>query len=381
MYFSGSLIQHYFRRAKPTVQTPRIQMKERKEPFPLVSQLLSHAAGVWPTLRFDLLTDAERQLRWVLEGGLGPLLWHASQATGASVPADWQSGLVAADLTAQVNHQCLVETALDVLRAGRATGVPVTLLKGISVAEQLYPKPHLRPMGDVDVLVPRAGYARIEAALLSSAYRRLDFPEVEGLQHGPPLRNDALRTLVELHTELFGADSPLRLNGGALIAATVQQVGVVPSLFRGRPVNRLSAEFQLLYIAASWFNDLTNYPPHPSFLASLFDAVYLTKRYPELLDDDRTLAKVDNPFARASLYALLTYLPRFGVQSASPRRLAAMRRGLLLVGPLELRMIHGMLDRCMVGARYWTSFLPIPVPGRYSVRHQLIKRSKSLFGW
>jgi hypothetical protein len=44
-------------------------------------------------------------------------------------------------------------------------------------------------------------------------------------------------------------------------------------------------------------------------------------------------------------------------------------------------MIHGMLDRCMVGARYWTSFLPIPVPGRYSVRHQLIKRSKSLFGW
>jgi hypothetical protein len=78
---------------------------------------------------------------------------------------------------------------------------------------------------------------------------------------------------------------------------------------------------------------------------------------------------------------LLTNLPRLGHQRASPRRLAAMRRGLSLVGPLELRMIHGMLDRCMVGARYWTSFLPIPVPGRYSVRHQLIKRSKSLFSW
>ena len=119
--------------------------------------------------------------------------------------------------------------------------------------------------------------------------------------------------------------------------------------------------------------------PHPSFLASLFDAVYLTRRYPELLDDDMAVAEVDNPFARASLFALLTYLPRFGVRRVSRQRLAALRRGLSLVGPVELGLIHRMLDRCMIGARAWNSLLPVPVPGRYSVRHQLAKRSMSLF--
>ncbi|MES2990193.1 MAG: nucleotidyltransferase family protein [Pseudomonadota bacterium] len=354
-------------------------MNPWQRPFPLVSQLLRHAAGTVRELRFDLLADAEREFRWVCQGGLGPLLWHVSQSTGSWVPSHWHPLLHAADLTAQMYYKDLADTAMQVIHAANAVAAPVTLLKGISVAEEIYPKPHLRPMGDVDVLVPGNGYAGVEAALLQGDYQRLDFPDVEGLQHGAPLENTELRTLVELHTELFGSNSPLRRPGKILNAATVEVQHIVPSLFRGQPVKRLSAEFPLLYIAASWFNDLTHFPPHPSFLASLFDAVYLTRRYPELLDDDRISTDVDNPFARASLYALLTYLPRFGVRSVSPRRLAAMRRGLSVVGPLELRMIHGMLDHCMVGARAWNSMLPVPVPGRYSVRHQLAKKSTSLF--
>jgi hypothetical protein len=353
-------------------------MTLRHKTVPLVSQLLRYAAGMARDLRFDLLTDADREFRWVCEGGLGPLLWHASQTTGAWVPSHWNPLLQAADLTAQVCHESFVDTALQVIRAGDAAGVPVTLLKGISVSEELYPKPHFRPMGDVDVLVPRDGYERIEAALLLCGYQRLDFPEVEGLQHGAPLRNTTMRTLVELHTELFGSESPLRRPGRVLNAATMEARYFVGSSLRGEPVRRLSPEFQLLYIATSWFNDLTHFPPHPSFLASLFDAVYLMKRYPELLDDDSVSVELDNPFARASLYALLTYLPRIGIRGASPFRLAALRQGLTIAGPVELHMVHRMLDRCMIGARLWKSILPVPVPGRYSVRHQLAKKSTRL---
>jgi hypothetical protein len=344
-----------------------------------VAQLLRHAAGWAGELRFDLLADTDRECRWVCQGGLGPLLWHASQTTGSRLPSHWRSSLRAADLTAQMRHEALVDTALQVIDAGNSAGMSVTLLKGISVAEQIYPKPHLRPMGDVDVMVPPERYGSIEAELLLSGYERLDFPDEGGLQHGPPLRNRKLRTLVELHTELFSADSPLRRPGRVLNAATAESRHVVPSLFRGQPVKRLSPKFQLLYIAASWFNDLTHFPPHPSFLASLFDAVYLTRRYPELLESELMSTEIDNPFARASLYALLTYLPRFGVPSVPPRRLAAMCQDLELVGPLELRMVHAMLDFCMIGARPWTASMPVPVPGRYSVRHQLKKRSASLF--
>ncbi|MEO9149571.1 MAG: nucleotidyltransferase family protein [Burkholderiaceae bacterium] len=340
----------------------------------LVAQLVRQAAKTSGDQAFDLADIPAREFRWVLDGGLGPLLWHAIRATNSAIPEDWQAELRGADLTARIRHGDLVNTACDVIDAGSATNVPVTLLKGISVSEQLYPAEHLRPMGDIDVLVPRDGYVRVEADLLSGAYRRIDYPEMEGRHHGAPLRHRERNTLVELHVELFPDDSPLRRSGRVLSAAAVAANGVVSGCYHGRPVLRLSPQTQLLYIAASWFNDLTFCPPHPSFLASLFDAVYLTTRFTDLLGGDRPYATIDNPFARASLLALLTYLPRFGLRAPSLQQIDALRRGHSIVGTVELCMIHAMLDRFQIGAREWSLPMPPPVPGRYSVMHQLHKK-------
>jgi len=340
----------------------------------LVAQMLRQATGSSEPLTLDPANAPARAFRWVVDGGLGPLLLHAVRATSTQISAEWHAELRGADLTARFHHANLVDTACDVIDAGAATNVPVTLLKGISVSEELYPAEHLRPMGDIDVLVPRGGYARIEAELLSSNYERLPYPETPGHHHGAPLRHRTRRTLVELHVELFPDDSPLRRPGQALSAEAVTEDGTRPSHYHGRPVLRLSPARQLLYIAASWFNDLTLRPPHPSFLASLFDAVYLTTRHNELLEDEVALSPVDNPIARGSLLALLTYLPRFGLLAPSKRRMHALRTGPAAVGPLELRLIHAMLDRYQIEGRRWNFALPPPVPGRYNVLHQLHKR-------
>jgi len=45
-----------------------------------------------------------------------------------------------------------------------------------------------------------------------------------------------------------------------------------------------------------------------------------------------------------------------------------------LVGPLQVRLIHAMLDRHLIGGRRWRLALPPPVPGRYSLLHQFDKR-------
>ena len=337
----------------------------------LVARLLRHAAGSAEPLALDPADAPARAFRWLIDGGLGPLLWHAARATSTPISAERHAELRGADLTARFHHANLVDTACDVIDAGAATGVPVILLKGISVSEELYPAEHLRPMGDIDVLIPRGGYARLEAELLSANYERLPYPEIAGHHHGAPLRHRTRGTLVELHVELFPDDSPLRRPGGALSAEAVTEDGTQPSRYHGRPVLRLSPARQLLYIAASWFNDLTLRPPHPSFLASLFDAVYLTTLHHELLADEVALSPVDNPIARGSLLALLTYLPRFGLQAPSARRMRALRTGPAAVGPFELRLIHAMLDRYQIGGRRWNFALPPPVPGRYNVRNQL----------
>ncbi|HSI57796.1 MAG TPA: nucleotidyltransferase family protein [Ideonella sp.] len=345
----------------------------------LIGQLLAHAATGAP------LGDAERyftwqpeggdlrQFRWALEGGLGPLLHHATRGHPALLPPDWRGTLLAADLSTRVRHGNSIATTLEIVDACARLGVALTLLKGISVSEQWYPEEHLRPMGDVDVLIPAADYARVEAALLAEGYEQVDEPAIPGLQHGIPLRRLRCDTLVELHTTLFAADSALSL--GQLFSAAGVSGRTVPSLYHGRPVQRLGAELQLAYIASSWFNDLTQRKVHPSFLASLFDAVYLLRSAGRTLDWRDLPQWLDNEMAAASLYTMATYLPRHGVAPLAPDCIAQLAAAAQpLVGPVQLKLIHGMLDSYLIAGRPWRFVLPPPVPGRYSLPHQFRKR-------
>jgi hypothetical protein len=348
--------------------------------LPLIGQLISYAATGVPLVRdgagFGWRADDEgdrRQFRWAMDGGLGPLLYRATREYADLVPPAWRDTLLGADLTAKVRHGDLVDTALEVIDACARLQVQPVLLKGISSSEELYPAEHLRPMADIDILIPVDACADVEAALLDSGYATEPDPAPDPThQHGPPLRHQRRRTVVELHRGLFPSDSPLV--EGTVFSVPHVLSRSVGSQFHGRPVRRLARELQLAYIATSWFNDLTLRPVHPSFIAALLDAAYLLAASGPRLDSSRMIEWLDNEMACASVYALATYLPRFGVAplpSASLRRLAARQT---LVGTLQLRMIHAMLDRHLIAGKPWTLSLPQPVPGRYSVVHQLRKR-------
>ena len=313
----------------------------------------------------------DRQLDWILRAGLGPLLrWTASD--GEDVPAEWARSLLAADLTARVRHANLVATAVAVLDVFRDLRVEATLLKGFSVGDRLYPAAHMRPMGDLDVLVPAGDEHKVAEGLLACGFERIPYPDTPGQHHGAPLRHVRRRTLVELHTALFPASAPVHGRRSFFPAHLHAHKQV--SSYHGRNAGHLTDEVQLAYIAASWFNDMTTYKFHPSFLVSLFDAVLLLKSQGSTLDWDDMLRSVDNDMVKASLYALLTYVTRFGTRPAPGfvlRRLAENRG---LVGPVQRRFIHAALDRYLLGARVWSLPFPPPMPGRYSPRHQFEKR-------
>jgi hypothetical protein len=246
------------------------------------------------------------------------------------------------------------------------------LLKGISVSEQLYPAEHLRPMADIDVLIPARAYALVEAALLDRGYSKLNHPTIDVHHHGAPLRHPHRRTVVELHRGLFPDDSPFRANSAFSLSNVLLRS--IRSHYHGRPVKRLTPELQLAYIASSWFNDLTLRKVHPSFMASMFDAIYLLAASGRTLNWSGMLEWLDNDMAKASLYGMATYLPRFGVEQPPSAALVQLASTQSLVGPIQLRMIHKMLDRHLIGGRTWDLALPPPVPGRYSLVHQFKKR-------
>lgn len=343
----------------------------------LVLQLLTYAARNGVDLADEALPSfdevQDREIRWALEGGLGPLLYRATAKRNCCMSESWRNRLMSEDLSARARHAQLARAATEVIDVCHDMGIRVTLLKGISISDQYYPAAHLRPMGDIDLLISAGEYEALEQALSRLGYTRDPaFVLGAGSHHGFPLCDPRTGVWVELHTALF----PLRegLHCGRLFDPARVATLSVASSFHGRQVFRLSAELQLVYIAYSWMRDLTLDGIHPSFLATLFDAVYLLKRVDKALNWTDLLAWLESDMATASLYAMLAYLNRHGLARTPDPILSCLASRQNIVGPLQLRLIHQVLDRFLLAGRPFVSVLPPPVPGRYSLRYQLRKR-------
>lgn len=343
----------------------------------LVLELLKWAAAASPLSRSEriasMLAEArDREFRWVMDAGLGPMLYFAVQDHFDRVPAAWRDVLLSSDLTAQVRHAAVIDTANQVIDACAELGIPVTLLKGISISDQYYPASHLRPMGDIDILVPSEACDAVESALLRIGYRPdATHPRNGDMHHLPPLLEPETKVWVELHTSLFPRYEVLSKDN--LFASSPVFMATL-SLFHTRSVRRLTDELQLAYIASSWMRDLTLSGVQPSFLASLFDAVYLLKASAIGFDWNKLLSSLDDDTAAASLYVTLGFVSRHRLCTVPRETFSFLRANQRLVGRLQIRAIHAMLDHYLISGRYWNLPLPPPVPGRYCVRNQLQKR-------
>jgi hypothetical protein len=200
---------------------------------------------------------------------------------------------------------------------------------------------------------------------------------------------------LELHTALFHKSSALRRNRTFSPAHVAEQS--IDSSFNGLPVRRLTDELQLAYVASYWTQDLTAHRIHPSFVMPLFDTARLLTNHREL--DWRALFSwLDNDMATASLYLMLAYLSRRNVVVVPDEVLGHLAASQNLLATAELRLMHAMVDRYLLGGRPfrvfnswhiwgnllapgspsakllklpWNILFPPSYPHRYSLRRQL----------
>jgi hypothetical protein len=85
-------------------------------------------------------------------------------ALGARLSARFKEALA--------RHVVMSRDLATLLRALSREGIPVIPLKGAFLAEAVYPHPAVRPMSDVDVLVPPADRLRVDELLRGLGYRR-----------------------------------------------------------------------------------------------------------------------------------------------------------------------------------------------------------------
>jgi hypothetical protein len=159
--------------------------------------------------------DWDRLLESASWQGVHTLLLHLLR----SVPAPGVPESVLARLTnayrTHVMRSLLIQAQLPrVLQEFEAAHVPAVVLKGAALANTLYPDPALRPMGDIDILIPperltvaeqtlqRLGY-RFEGNLQPDYYRRQHYH----ITYVPP--DSGLP--IELHWHIARVGHPTRI--------------------------------------------------------------------------------------------------------------------------------------------------------------------------
>lgn len=93
--------------------------------------------------------------------------------------------------------------------------VPIVVLKGAALATTLYPNPALRPLHDLDLLVPRHRVPAVETSIRACGYEAYTPEPVPGLNrrlgHHVALRGGPhARVVIEVHWNLIGADADWR---------------------------------------------------------------------------------------------------------------------------------------------------------------------------
>ncbi|MEW6297487.1 MAG: nucleotidyltransferase family protein [Thermodesulfobacteriota bacterium] len=297
--------------------------------------------------REDLSLTAfeERHVRWAIETGLGPLLFRATRAHPQTPASPFWPLLHSAHLTGQVLTAELLDAMAEIIDACAGQTAEIVLLKGISICEQYYPEPHLRPMRDIDFLVEEADLPGVEAVLGKLGYHQQSSRPAGSYathHHSMPFYHPQRGVWVEVHRGLV----PQREKGraGRIFRLDTVKSQLRPSVFRGRVVTRLSDELQIPYIASHWAREFKTV----GGMVALLDIMYLLKNTGGVLDWGRILDWMRDSTAAAHLYLLLAYLDFHQLIDVAPEILSALSRAQRSLGTVNYKILRALIDRYLV---------------------------------
>jgi hypothetical protein len=254
----------------------------------------------------DLQSLAPPVVMQALLCGLGPVLAHVT-GDATRQPPRHASKIRAADLTARVLTSEQYGVLGEVLSAAEAVGYPVVLLKGISTALRYYPAPHLRTMGDIDLLVSTARQAALEQQLRTLGFQQTSHEPPGAFvrrHHSMPFWHPERRVWIEVHTALHPPQHALARNTPCSFDALQPDLSEI-ELPRGRAWV-MKHERQLVYTSARWAETFD----HRRGIFPLLDAALLLRAHGADLDWDRVRALVNGSWATTALRLMLTCLSK-----------------------------------------------------------------------
>ena len=151
-----------------------------------------------------LLNEAERN-------GLSALLYHHIKTHELPAPDHALRVLRALVVRHKHAHQARMEVLEEIIKALDERGIPVVLLKGAALVQTVYPSPELRPMSDLDLLVPPEHAARAQRELQRLGFNAPMTQRARAYQHHHlPIAHKQVHGLtmqIEIHRRLLPPDA------------------------------------------------------------------------------------------------------------------------------------------------------------------------------
>jgi hypothetical protein len=313
---------------------------------PLLISLLEAASR--DRENFPLAGCAEAQVMRALKTGLGPLLVHTTRADPGAQRSTLWSQLKAADLTARMISAEMTGAMKEIIDACEGYVPPLTLLKGISICDQYYPKPHLRLMRDIDFLVEENALPVVNKILSELGYFQPSTNRGDSYathHHGAPYYHPKKHLWLEVHRGLVPPRS--RLGTEKVFSLENLRSQIRPSLIAGRKVNRLSDELQIVYIACHWAGHFDSI----SGMVAMLDVIYLLKNIDAKLDWGKILTWMHGSVASAYVYLLLSYLHQYELIRIEPEVLRELSLNGRSFGRANLKILYRLIDYCLVEGR------------------------------
>jgi hypothetical protein len=251
------------------------------------------------------LADWEAAVEQANAQGVTPLVYKRlhDQWPELALPSDIQKRLRNAYRLNLWQNTELFTVLEQILRAFGEEIIPVIPLKGVYLAKKVYENVGLRPMSDVDLLVPRPDLGRAVRVLRGLSFVS-DYPfEVEQecqVMHHLPVLYRPRCTWVELHWNLAPLNAPFTI--------PIEQVwqAARPGTLAGIGIQEMAPEDLLLHLCLH-----TAYMEHfSSGLRPVCDIAWTIEHYRGKLDWERVAVQAKSWGAERSLYLALRVAQR-----------------------------------------------------------------------
>ncbi|MBT8085170.1 MAG: hypothetical protein HKN35_13840 [Woeseia sp.] len=282
-----------------------------------ITRLLRYYHGCEAVSADDFTPPNDDQITYLCDLGLGPVAFNTYGKLLQAENPDGYSLLQSADLTTRVIYRQMESAAAELIKDLQNAGIKPVLLKGISTAFEYYSPPHLRLMGDIDILIAEteadAAMSRVAELGYEISDQDWQLYRKKGHHHLPAAYNPDSGITVEVHTGLFVPNEPMAAE--PLFQPENLSAHSTEFDYKGIRASRFSPELQFVYTIAHWGVD----GGWAINLASINDVVHILRRHEAAFDFELLSGWVTaNPWIRANVFALVSYLGHAGMINISP---------------------------------------------------------------